>query len=119
MLKTRVSGMKEPLANLRHELEATKNADRVLVDLKSAVSATMMKMQLFFEFAVLEPIRFIGLDEDMLLSDYFPDDPSSIESASVLQGAGEALHAAYAKRSMKSPLADMDLRELLIRALKM
>jgi len=33
--------------------------------------------------------------------------------------AGEALHAAYAKRSMKSPLADMDLRELLIRALKM
>jgi len=91
-LQTRVSGMKEPLANLRHELEATKNADRVLIDLKSAVSATMMKMQLFFEFAVLEPIRFIGLDEDMLLSDYFPDDPSSIESASVLQGAVEALH---------------------------
>merc|ERR1719323_2382264 len=91
-LQTRVSGMKEPLANLRHELEATKNADRVLIDLKSAVSATMMKMQLFFEFAVLEPIRFIGLDEDLLLSDYFPDDPSSIESASVLQGAVEALH---------------------------
>jgi len=91
-LQTRVSSMKEPLANLRHELEATKNADRVLVDLKSAVSATMMKMQFFFEFAVLEPIRFIGLDEDMLLSDYFPDDPSSIESASVLQGAVEALH---------------------------
>merc|ERR1719323_2190095 len=91
-LQTRVSGMKEPLANLRHELEATKNADRVLIDLKSAVSATMMKMLLFFEFAVLEPIRFIGLDEDMLLSDYFPDDPSSTESASILQGALEALH---------------------------
>jgi len=110
-----VEASKASLQAGRQELEAAKNADRVVGELKNAVSVTLMKMNLFFDEAVLQPVRNIGITEDLDLSEYFIEDASQTAAAGVMRNAVESLHtfcAAEAKDAFNAVKDKVDLSPL-------
>merc|ERR1719367_1756098 len=87
----------QSLEAMKQRLRAAKNADKVVNELKSAVSVTAMKMQLFFDKAVGQPVRDVGLGEYVVFEEYFVKDPSTIQSAGSMREAVTSLDASVQK----------------------
>jgi len=79
------------------------------------VSVTMMKMQLFFREAAQEPVRNVGVTEDLDLNDYFPQEPSQLDAAHRLRKAVGDMHdlcEVDAKPAFKEAASTVDLSPL-------
>eukprot|EP00408_Alexandrium_pacificum_P039876 CAMPEP_0171278102 /NCGR_PEP_ID=MMETSP0790-20130122/64698_1 /TAXON_ID=2925 /ORGANISM="Alexandrium catenella, Strain OF101" /LENGTH=768 /DNA_ID=CAMNT_0011747253 /DNA_START=80 /DNA_END=2386 /DNA_ORIENTATION=- len=85
-IRQRLQSMTGPLQQGRAQFEATKMADKTMVDLKTVVSATMVKMDLFAKSAVAEPLLKLGFDPDLALegSQFFTADPVSTSAGGLL-----------------------------------
>lgn len=90
-VKVTVESADRRLAEVQQRLFAAKQADKVIEELRAAVSVTAMKMQLFFERAVLKPTRDVGLDESLDLDRHFFENPKLIKSAGVMKETVYAL----------------------------
>uniref|UniRef100_A0A7S2F7F0 Uncharacterized protein n=1 Tax=Alexandrium andersonii TaxID=327968 RepID=A0A7S2F7F0_9DINO len=88
-----ISAMADPLSKVHADFEAVGVADKTVVDLKSAVSATMTKMQLLTDAAVAEPLKNIGFYEELELDDEFTTDPVATQEGGFLGGAVDSLHS--------------------------
>jgi len=100
-LTEKVKDNVQSLEAMKQRLRAAKNADKVVNELKSAVSVTAMKMQLFFDKAVGQPVRDVGLGEYVVFEEYFVKDPSTIQSAGSMREAVTSLDA-FCKGEAKS-----------------
>jgi len=100
-LAEKVKESVQSLEAMKQRLKAAKNADKVVNELKSAVSMTAMKMQLFFDKAVGEPVRDVGLGEYVVFEEYFVKDPSTIQSAGSMREAVTSLDS-FCKGEAKS-----------------
>jgi len=107
-----VEASKASLQAGRQELEAAKNADRVVGELKNAVSVTLMKMSLLFDEAVLQPVRNIGITEDLDLAEYFTEDAAETGAAGAKRTAVDALHTFCAVEAKEAFLAVKDKVDL-------
>eukprot|EP00418_Pyrodinium_bahamense_P015724 CAMPEP_0179124354 /NCGR_PEP_ID=MMETSP0796-20121207/58762_1 /TAXON_ID=73915 /ORGANISM="Pyrodinium bahamense, Strain pbaha01" /LENGTH=734 /DNA_ID=CAMNT_0020823013 /DNA_START=82 /DNA_END=2286 /DNA_ORIENTATION=- len=100
----------------RQELERAKSADRIVGDLKNLLSVTLMKMQLFFDEAVRQPVRSLGITEERaLLGELFAADLSGLAAAGVMKTAVESLHtfcAVDAKEPFEAVKDKVDLSPL-------
>eukprot|EP00418_Pyrodinium_bahamense_P096880 CAMPEP_0179046164 /NCGR_PEP_ID=MMETSP0796-20121207/18548_1 /TAXON_ID=73915 /ORGANISM="Pyrodinium bahamense, Strain pbaha01" /LENGTH=762 /DNA_ID=CAMNT_0020742585 /DNA_START=74 /DNA_END=2359 /DNA_ORIENTATION=+ len=114
-LKGKVNASENSIRLARQQLETVKASENIVMQLKSAVSSTMMKMHLYFEEAVQDPVRNIGITEDLDLSSYFVEDPMTLEAAGVLRDAVTSLHTYCendAKEAFESVKENVDLSPL-------
>lgn len=75
------------LADTSGKLESAQEASRIVAALKARVSAVAAKLRLYYQVSVQEPIRDLGITEDMDLDQYFYADPTQIPAAGLLKGA--------------------------------
>jgi len=66
-----VAQAKDLVSSLREELSNMKKASDAILEIKKYVSATALKMGYYFDMAVREPVREIGLVEETNVWDYF------------------------------------------------
>jgi len=120
-VRASLESLEKQLQTGRARFEAAKTADKAVVDLKTAVSTVMVKMELFYKSAVAEPLSNLGLDADLNLEDpgVFPSDPAATSTGGLLKSSvdelrafcsGAALPAFQAVREQVelSPLCAMD-----------
>jgi len=100
-LKNRSYQTKKSLAHVRVELERAKMVDSVVAELKLAVTGTLLKMQLFFEEAVQEPLRNLGLAEDVNVPDFFQE-PAELNAAKGVHEQVRSLHGFCAEDAKKA-----------------
>lgn len=91
-LRQRTERLQALLGQERSDFEAAKSADKTVVDLVTAVSATMMKMDLFSTSGVVEPLKRIGFEAGLDLDEFFPADPATTDSAGILRVSVEKMH---------------------------
>mmetsp|Transcript_92635 Transcript_92635/g.299700 ORF Transcript_92635/g.299700 Transcript_92635/m.299700 type:complete len:668 (+) Transcript_92635:94-2097(+) len=79
--RTRLSSTQDSFRVTNTLLGNANTVNDITSELKGLVSQTMLNMALYFDEAVREPLRNLGLDESMDVDDKFQESPASLPSA--------------------------------------
>lgn len=113
-LQTALRNGMESLAAAREEMEAAQSADAAIKSVKELVSVTMLKMQMFFDQAVQEPLRNLGISEDLDLKAVFPE-PQTLASVGAMGQAVDSMRGfcdADGQAAMDAVKSKVDLSPL-------
>mmetsp|Transcript_26030 Transcript_26030/g.78562 ORF Transcript_26030/g.78562 Transcript_26030/m.78562 type:complete len:668 (+) Transcript_26030:81-2084(+) len=79
--RTRLTSTQDSFKVTNNLLGNAHAVNEITGQLKGLVSQTMLNMALYFDEAVREPLRNLGLDESMDVDDKFQESPASLPSA--------------------------------------
>mmetsp|Transcript_11887 Transcript_11887/g.36683 ORF Transcript_11887/g.36683 Transcript_11887/m.36683 type:complete len:686 (-) Transcript_11887:113-2170(-) len=86
-LKTQLKEAKNSLESAKAELEKAHQADIAVQQLRGLVSQTLLNMVAYVNEAVLEPVRRIGLGEDVEVNDRFAQGLEGLPTAGDFKGS--------------------------------
>jgi len=95
---------------MREELGNLQQADEVTLDIKRYVTMTMLKMGLFVDVAVREPVRKLGLAEETDVWDFFLKDIKVLKAADDFHNQLHDFHS-YCRGPAWKAFKDVNIRK--------